>query len=241
MWKLSVILLLAPAAFGQTFDVASVKLSGPTSTGSHIIDNPDRFEFLYANVRSLLALAYHVNARDVEGPDWISSEAIDVIATKPPNTTEEGKRLMLQALLAERFQLVVHRDSREVQSYRLVVQKGGPKIQAADDPGPSSRMTVGKKNAPVRLLSGKMSLERLAMSLQAQLESPVADATGLPGFFDVKLQWSPEDAIAAELPEAVFPPLTKALEQQLGLKLEKQKTRIETLVVDSGQKVPTGN
>jgi uncharacterized protein (TIGR03435 family) len=84
-------------------------------------------------------------------------------------------------------------------------------------------------------------MERLALALQTPLESPVTDATGLSGLFDILLQWSPEDAIAAELPEATFPPLEKALEQQLGLKLESHKIRVETLVVDSGQKIPSGN
>jgi uncharacterized protein (TIGR03435 family) len=94
---------------------------------------------------------------------------------------------------------------------------------------------------PARSLNGTLSMEGLAAALQIPLESPVTDATGLTGTFDILLQWSPEDAIAAELPGATFPPLAKALEQQLGLKLETRKIKIDALVVDSGQKIPAEN
>src|SRR5579871_4570076 len=103
MRKLAAIVLLPFAVFGQAFEVATVRLSAPGSTGSRMVDDATRFEFLYSNVKSLLALAYQVNSVNVRGPDWIDVEAIDVIARKPPHTTEDGERRMLQALLAERF------------------------------------------------------------------------------------------------------------------------------------------
>ena len=81
----------------------------------------------------------------------------------------------------------------------------------------------------------------MALALQTPLETPVTDSTGLPGIFEIRLEWSPEDAIAADLPEAKFPPLAMALEQQVGLKLNTHKIKIETLVVDSGRAVPAGN
>ena len=84
-------------------------------------------------------------------------------------------------------------------------------------------------------------MEGLAFALQTPLETAVSDATGLPGMFEILLEWSSEDAIAADLPEARFPPLPMALEQQLGLKLNTQKIKIETLVVDSGRSIPAGN
>jgi uncharacterized protein (TIGR03435 family) len=175
----------------------------------------------------------------VIGPDWIGSEVIDVIATKPPNTTEEGQRSMLRALLADRFRLVVHRDYYEVTAYDLGVAKGGPKTTLANSR--SNRSAAGNMKGPARSISGTLSMEDLALALARPLESPVTDATGLPGLFEIRLEWSPEDAIAADLPEAKFPPLTTALEQQLGLKLSSHKLKIETLVVDSGQRIPTEN
>ncbi len=241
MEKLAVIVLLPLAAFGQTFETATVRLSAPDSTGSRLIDDATRFEFLYSSVKSLLALAYGVNTANVRGPDWIAADAIDVIARKPPRTTEEGERLMLQALLADRFKLVVHRDSYDLTAYDLVVAKGGPKMKLADVDGPSASLQVSSMNGPARSLTGTLSMERLAAALQIPLETAVTDATGLTGAFDILLQWSPEDAIAAELPGATFPPLAKALEQQLGLKFETRKIKIDTLVVDSGQRIPAEN
>jgi uncharacterized protein (TIGR03435 family) len=175
----------------------------------------------------------------VIGPDWIGSEAIDVMATKPPNTTEEGQRLMLQALLAERFHLVVHRDSYDVTAYDLGIAKGGPKVKLTNSH--SNTVSISKMKGPARSISGTLSMEGLALALRMPLESLVTDATGLPGMFEILLEWSPEDAIAGDLPEARFPPLAMALEQQLGLKLSTHKIKIETLVVDSGREIPVGN
>jgi uncharacterized protein (TIGR03435 family) len=239
MRKLAALISLSFAAFGQTFESASVKLSSPTPASSHMVDYPDRFEFLYGNVRSLLALAYHIIPPRVIGPDWIGSEAIDVMATKPPNTTEEGQRLMLQALLAERFHLVVHRDSYDVTAYDLGIAKGGPKVKLTNSH--SNTVSISKMKGPARSISGTLSMEGLALALRMPLESLVTDATGLPGMFEILLEWSPEDAIAGDLPEARFPPLAMALEQQLGLKLSTHKIKIETLVVDSGREIPVGN
>jgi uncharacterized protein (TIGR03435 family) len=177
----------------------------------------------------------------VKGPDWISAEAIDVIARKPAHTTEEGERLMLQALLTDRFKLVVHRESYDLTAYGLVVAKGGPKVKLADGNVSAARPQISPMKGPARSLNGTLSMDRLAAALQIPLESPVTDATGLTGTFDILLQWSPEDAIAAELPGAIFPPLAKALEQQLGLQFETRKIKIDTLVVDSGQRIPAGN
>jgi uncharacterized protein (TIGR03435 family) len=238
MRKLAAIALLPFATYGQSFEAATVRLSAPSSTGSRMVEDPTRFEFLYCSVKSLLALAYHINAANVRGPDWISAEAIDVIARKPPHTTEEDARLMLQALLSDRFKLTVHRDSYDLTAYDLVMAKNGPKIKSADRSLPATRPQMSPMNGPARSLSGALSMERLAAILQIPLESPVTDTTGLMGTFDILLQWSPEDAIAAELPGANFPPLAKAVEQQLGLKLETRKIKIETLVVEGGQKIP---
>src|ERR1700677_1997656 len=238
MRKLAILISLSFAAFGQTFESASVKLSS-TAASSHIVDYPDRFECLSCTVRFLLALAYHIIPPRVIGPDWIVSEAIDVIAAKPPTTTEEEQRLMLKALLAERFHLVVHRDGYYVTAYNLGVAKGGPKAKLANSYAKAE--SISKMKGPARSISGTLSMEGLAFALQTPLETRVTDATGLPGMFEILLQWSPEDAIAADLPEARFPSLAMALEQQLGLKLNTHEIKIETLVVDSGRETPAGN
>jgi bla regulator protein blaR1 len=238
MQKLTAVISLSLAAFGQTFESASVKVSSTAATSSHLVEDPERFECLYCNVRSLIALAYRTIPSRVMGPNWIGSKAIDVLATKPPNTSEENQRLMLQALLAERFHLVVHRGGYDVTAYNLGVAKGGPKLKLANSH--SNAESISKLKGPARTIVGALSIETLAFALQVPLESLVTNTTGLPGTFEILLQWSPEDAIAADLPEATFPPLAMALEQQLGLKLNPIKVKIETLVVDAGREIPEG-
>jgi uncharacterized protein (TIGR03435 family) len=240
MAKLVAILLLPVAALSQAFLTATVRLSAPDSTGSRLIENSTSFEFLDSSVTALLALAYQVNPPNVSGPAWIGSEAVDVIASKPPNTTGEDERRMLQTLLADRFKLVVHRASYTLTAYDLVVVTGGPKARTVA--GTVAALPIGRTlKGPARSLEGNLSMGQLAAALETPLESPVADDTGLIGAFAVRLRWSPEDAIAAELPGATFPPLAEALEQQLGLKLIARKIKVDTLVVDGGQKIPVGN
>ena len=205
-----------------------------------MLDDDTRFEFLYASVRSLLSLAYRVNAPNVRGPDWIDSDAIDVIARKPLHTTDEEQRLMLQSLLADRFQLVVHRDSYALTVYDLRIAQSGPKLRLADRT-PEIAPPEMRWKGPARSVKGVFSMNGLAAALQHPLETSVIDATGLTDTFEILLQWSPEDAIAAELPGAIFPPLEKAIKEQLGLVLQSRKIKVDTLVVDSGKRIPAGN
>jgi uncharacterized protein (TIGR03435 family) len=116
----------------------------------------------------------------VIGPDWIVSEAIDVIAAKPPNTTEQGQRLMLQALLAERFHLVVHRDSYDITAYDLGIAKGGPKAKLANSY--SKAGSINNMKGPARTINGTLSMEDLAFTLETPLEALVTDATGAAGY-----------------------------------------------------------
>jgi uncharacterized protein (TIGR03435 family) len=204
MQKLTALISLSLAAFGQTFESASVKLSSTAATSSHLVEDPERFECLYCNVRSLIALAYHTIPSRVMGPNWIGSEAIDVLATKPLKTSEENQRLMLQALLAERFHLVVHRGGYDVTAYNLAIAKGGPKMKLANSH--SNAASRSKMKGPARTISGTLSIETLAIALQVHLESLVTNTTGLAGTFEILLQWSPEDAIAADCRRPGFRP-----------------------------------
>jgi uncharacterized protein (TIGR03435 family) len=237
MCKLAAIVLFPFVLFGQRFETATVALSDAGSTGSRLVDDATRFEFHYASLRSLLALAYGVNTWNVRGPAWIDREVVDVIARKPLHTTDDGERLMLQSLLAEYFQLATHRDRYDLSVYDLVIAKSGIRAKRVEAASPQS----GTMKGPARSLKGTLSMEALTAALQIPLETSVRDATGLSGTFEVELKWSPEDAIAAELPGATFPPLEKALEQQLGLALQKRTIMVDSLIVDKGRALLSGN
>jgi uncharacterized protein (TIGR03435 family) len=126
-------------AEGPIFDAASVKLFSPeiqqpyTITGGPGTNDPSRFRALRIDMSGLLARAFDVSTDQIAGPAWlrdfVSANYYTVIATMPPDTTKEQFQKMLQNLLAERFHLVFHRETRNFPGYELVVDKGGPKFK----------------------------------------------------------------------------------------------------------------
>ena len=130
------------AADGQTaglhpaFEVASVKQAPPYVDGADYqmrggpgTDDPGQITYPRTWLGTLLAMAYGVAFDQISGPDWFSSEAYSIVAKIPPNTTKEQFNLMLQNLLAERFHLTLHHETREFQVYSLLVAEGGPKMR----------------------------------------------------------------------------------------------------------------
>jgi uncharacterized protein (TIGR03435 family) len=133
----AVFLFTQGAAFAQiadappTFEAASVKPAAPPSGGFRVTMGGDRGRVNYSNVslQDIIAQAYQVNDYQISGPDWLGSQRFDIIATFPPNTSRGQIPLMLQALLAERFKLTLHREWKDVPGYALVVTKNGPKLK----------------------------------------------------------------------------------------------------------------
>jgi uncharacterized protein (TIGR03435 family) len=138
-------LFAACLAYGQdnsfTFEVASVKPATPpvpnaqgmmifrAPSGGPGTKDPGRINYPNMSLKGLLMTAYDVKNYQIDGPAWLDTERFDVNATMPPDTTKEQFRIMLQNLLAERFKLKVHRDSKELPMYSLVVAKNGPKMK----------------------------------------------------------------------------------------------------------------
>ena len=189
----------------------------------------------------LISIAYKVQfgLQDVkEGPDWVwRGERFDVEgkAENPSTATEEQLLLMLQNLLAHRFRLKLHRETREVSGYALVVAKNGSKLKEVTGGGPGTvRMTgaaiykldaIERKNLEQNTILGqRASMSQLANVLSALPgNGPVADRTGLHAFYDFKLTWEPGELV------------TSVLQQQLGLRLEAQTIPVEVLVIDSAE------
>jgi uncharacterized protein (TIGR03435 family) len=145
---------------------------------------------------------------------------------------------MLQALFTERFNLVAHRETRELPIYVLTVDKGGPKLAPTADPANNSTST-GRGS-----LKGKaMKTAAFAKELSNSLGQSVVDRTGLTGEYDITLQWDPEP-VSGTAPETAklseHPDLFTGIRQQLGLKLEARKGPVEVLVVDQAER-PSAN
>jgi uncharacterized protein (TIGR03435 family) len=227
-------------AFGQTgdksltFDVASVKPAAPLvpdgrgmirmagPSGGPGTKDPGRINYPFQTLKLLMMTAYDVKNFQITGPAWLDTERFDVTATLPPDTTKEQFRVMLQNLLAERFKLTIHRETKELPMYSLVVAKGGPKMkESADVPPPKesddtppplpSQPKIGPDGFPLlpqlagrggifnimmpgraRMIGQQQTMQDLANRLTNQLSRPVKDETGLQAKYDFTLTYEPE-------------------------------------------------
>ncbi len=224
-------------ALGQTapkFEVASIR--PPAATGSFSINFPPggRFSAKNITVHMLLRNAYSVQDYQIAGgPGWTASDGFDIEAKADAGAGEVSRDQvlkMIQGLLADRFQLVVHRETRQVPVYNLVTGKNGPTMTAAESSAEIARtMKMGE------LVTKKMSMKMLADLLVFEVGRPVIDATGLKGDFAFTLQYTrglgESDAVPTERPS-----LFTAVQDQLGLKLESAKGPVEVLVIDHVEK-----
>jgi uncharacterized protein (TIGR03435 family) len=175
---------------------------------------------------------------------------------------------MLQKILADRFKLTIHRDTKELPNFSLVIAKNGPKLQEArpvDPASPTAKDPNGKPLPPgaVRMMSGSDGMRHITASgatlaalvsmLGNQLGRPVMDKTGLTAKYDISLQWSSDDRQVVAGPgaspdggssplpaDSSGPSLFTAVQEQLGLKLESGKGPVDTIVIDHAEK-PSGN
>jgi bla regulator protein BlaR1 len=235
------------------FEVASVKANrGGIDKGERTrIIEPGRITYMNAGLGEYIALAYGVKRYQVSGPDWIvnpsTSDRYDVIASAgSPVSTDDVKR-MLQPLLAERFHLTFHRETRELPVYALLVDKNGPKIkQSAEDGTPQSMKPDGEGGFFFK--NWTMSTFGDWLSGLPAVGRPVIDQTGLGGLysFDANLFNFSKDMDIGDQKRALGNgdasiAVFSTLASQLGLKLVAQKAQVEIIVVDHADKVPTEN
>jgi uncharacterized protein (TIGR03435 family) len=176
----------------------------------------------------------------MEAPAWMDSATFDVIANVPKGATREQANLMLQNLLADRFQLKVHRETRELPVFALLVARNGPKLKASvDDPNaPKPRGTLwsgGRK----KFEFDKSTMASFAQTLELDVDRPVIDMTGLNGRYDIRLEFAETRPGLAGAPDPQAPELFTALTEQLGLRLEARRSPVDVLVVDSALRQPT--
>jgi uncharacterized protein (TIGR03435 family) len=148
---------------------------------------------------------------------------------------------MLRALLEDRFQLTVHKESKELSVYALVVAKDGLKLKESEAPASPADGRLHMSSG--QLLGQKIQLKFMAPMMAEYLGRPVTDRTGLTGTYDFKLQWTPDPAgnplptdPGQTPPDPAGPTLFTALQEQLGLKLESQKGPVEILIIDRAEK-----
>jgi uncharacterized protein (TIGR03435 family) len=213
------------------FDVASVKpCDEGAQVGTMMQEKSGSLYYRRVNLMAVMRRAYNVDGPQIDGPSWLSADCYDFQARFPPDTPVARMQQMLQSLLAERFALKVHMEKRELPAFHLVLAKGGIKMK----PSEVGQLSYGPSQTPSgRRLTGKITLPVLAMNLSGILRRPVEDETGLNGLYDLDLRYSLPDA--AQNADA-YPPIETALQEQLGVKLEASKARLDVVVVDSGER-----
>jgi len=256
----NLIAVMSCGVFGQiaterpAFEVASIKMysaGSPIPQGSGrngVPSSSDGITARYTKLWACLEWAYDIPGR-VFGPDWIFSERYDIVAKAAKPVSQEQLKLMLQRLLTERFKLTLHREMKELPVIALVVTKNGPKnLNAVEAAGtPDIQQGDGK------LALKNVSLSRLADVLIARPPyglngQKVVDQTGIAGVFDITLpvrEFNLDDpqinGNMGAMDEALLDYFSTTLEKQYGLKLERRRIPLESLIVDNGNRVPTEN
>jgi uncharacterized protein (TIGR03435 family) len=230
-------------SFPEHFEVASVKHSEQKGMGRFRGD-PEHVTYESTTLQLLIRDAYHLEPYQLSGPSWLNTELYTVTAKEPPGTTLEQFRHMLANLLAERFGLVTHRVMKDFAGYEIVVAKGGPKLAAAAptaDKFPAfdgSRDANGLMGYTFRQTSMKLLTNRLEIMMR--MTSPVVDHTGIDGKFDFHLDVETPPQSPAD-PGDNVDNISDAMQNQLGLKLNRVKIPLEVLVVDHAERQPAAN
>jgi uncharacterized protein (TIGR03435 family) len=213
----------------QEFEVASVK-PNPSGGGiSVLVPGHGNLMVSNATLKHLIGYAYHLAEGMISGPSWLDSARFDIFAKGKGNEPDSEVQLMTQSLLAQRFGLRSHRETKDGPVYFLVPTNGGLKAPPETDrrpfnappPGPHLNMRM---DAP---------LDEFAAILTNFAGRPVIDQTGITGKFNLALWWGKD-------PDT-DPDIFSALQEQLGLKLKAGRSQVEVLVIDYVEKEPTAN
>jgi uncharacterized protein (TIGR03435 family) len=254
----------APYTPTFTFDVATIRENPPSDSYTMMGSSPPRsskFSNTSITAKNLITLAYGLNYYQTSGgPDWLDRARFNIQAKSDPAVDEAmskltkeqaslEKRHMLQTLLADRFKLKVHQETKDLPAFALVIAKSGLKMQEAKPAPPNPDGTTPKLPAFYQKGDGRRGYQFIAdgaampaliEALAGQFAATIVDKTGLTATYDFTLQYngtvSPHEMEGVE----PWPPLTTAIQDQLGLKLEPTKAPTQILVIDHIER-PTEN
>lgn len=210
-----------------------------------------RYQLRNATLVNLIAEAWEMDVESVVGgPAWLDTDRFDVVAKAPPKSTGPERELMLRALLAERFKLVVHNDQKELQVYAMAVGKRGSQLQESGGPSSADCKPGDFQEGPPPMITvacPSMTMTQFAKQLHQMaggyIHNQVVDFTGLKGAYAITVKWSP--AGAPKTNDAGEPTgkvtIFDAVDKQLGLNLELTKRAVPVIAVDSVERTPTPN
>ncbi len=238
------------------FEAATIKPNN-TGDGMSLIRFPGvTVSMTNQSLKIMIMFAYQIRGFQLTGgPNWMDTSRFDVEAKASPEASMDQKRQMLQALLKDRFQLALHRETKELPIYNLVVAKGGLKIQPLKEgacirpdpkqPGIAPGKNVqdycgGMGSGPRMLQAGSATMAETATLLSTVVGRTVVDKTGVAGQFHYQISFAPVDPSASQnadaTPASDLPNFFTALQEQLGLRLDSAKGPVEVLVIDHAEK-----
>lgn len=248
---IAAIILTATAVFGQQgFDVVSIKPSDPLSTSTRIgLSSSGTFEAIGITLSGLIEQAYEIRPFQLVGASgWMQTDKYE-IRTKDEapgpseaelmKMTDEQRNVFrdrfiakLRVLLADRFQLKIHKETKEMPVYILTVAKGGSKLRTAPDDGTPGGGLSARRNAENKseITGRRLNVSGLARFLSSQVGRTIIDQSGLADKYDFTLTYSPD------MGDTTGPSIFTALQEQLGLKLDSSKGPVEVVVIDNAQK-----
>lgn len=227
-----------------SFEVATIKPSKPGQPGKAFLVRGREFSTINTTLTDLITFAYGLQQKQiVGGPKWMSSDKFDIAAQPdvPGSPNTQQLRTMVEKLLADRFQLKFHRDTKEMSAYVLTVSKNGPKLEKSQG-DPNGLPGLFFRQLGVLNVTNATMADFASVMETAVFDRPVVDQTGLQGKWNFVLKWTPDESQfqgmgmkvpppsdAADAP----PPLFTAIQDQIGLKLEAGKAPVPVLVLDN--------
>jgi uncharacterized protein (TIGR03435 family) len=223
----------APSPAPRTFEAASIKAntSGERRTSMRFLPG-GRIEGVNRTLKLLIQVAYDVRPFQIlGGPDWLGTARFDISATANADVSSAELRAVLRSLLAERFKLRVHHDTRDVPIYALHIVR--PDGRPGPGLKPAAEGSRGFREREGSLGTDKTTMTELVKELTGYAGRPIVDRTGLRGDWQLTLNWTPDGVDAAD-PD--LPSIFTAVREQLGLRLEATRGPAEMLVIDGAEK-----
>jgi uncharacterized protein (TIGR03435 family) len=231
---------VAAIAMGQTgaapaFEAASIKPNNSALAASYSHVRPDNLDIQNESLHHIVSEAFGIQDHQLQGPDWMRSERFDIVAKASMGAGNSGQKLfaMLQTLVVERFKLQTHRETKEFPVLGLVAVKSGFKLQEVSAEGGSSQNSSSAEGG-VELKATRTTMQQFAGWISRTLDRPVVDMTGIQGEYAFVLKYAREEK--GEAGTMTHPVLPLAIQEQLGLRLEKRTAPIQVVVVDHVEK-----
>jgi uncharacterized protein (TIGR03435 family) len=257
-FSIAIVLTFISSSYAQTsapavtFDAAAIHVTEPGLPTAEFHTRPGMLLVHNNTLRSCIEWAYGLRPLQIEGPAWLNDLRIDINArAADPGADDEQLRVMLRALLADRFGMKAHRERKEQPIYSLTVAKGGPKFHSTGTKD-ASRFVQSTTEGPSNFsedktgaLADRVDMNEVADKVSQLLNRIVVDNTGLTGRYDFRLDLFPymtPDTDGKDGPKAdIMGVLFAGFNDQPGLKLEAGKEAVDLLLIDSVNKTPTAN